>query len=181
MLGKKESAEKYYVIYGRKKMSRIGNKLIEIPSGVEIEISGSSVTVKGPLGSLNQDFNPDILISSENGTVKVSRPSDERHHRSLHGLTRSLIANMVEGGFTPLKSANELEKLGYKIVIFPGGLIRAFTFMAREYFASLKANGTNDPFRNRMLDFAELNKILETDKIIKMGSEYDSQNWKNKK
>ena len=67
MLGKKESAEKYYAIYGRKKMSRIGNKLIEIPSGVEIEISGSSVTVKGPLGSLNQDFNPDILISSENG------------------------------------------------------------------------------------------------------------------
>ncbi len=114
MLGKKESAEKYYVIYGRKKMSRIGNKLIEIPSGVEIEISGSSVTVKGPLGSLNQDFNPDILISSENGTVKVSRPSDERHHRSLHGLTRSLIANMVEGVSKGYTKSLEIVGVGYR-------------------------------------------------------------------
>ncbi len=114
----------------------------------------------------------------------VEAPENDQQQIDIPKFFRNkipLLANMVEGGFTPLKSANELEKLGYKIVIFPGGLIRAFTFMAREYFASLKANGTNDPFRNRMLDFAELNKILETDKIIKMGSEYDSQNWQDKK
>lgn len=87
-----------------------------------------------------------------------------------------LLANMVEGGQTPLKSAEELETLGYKIVIFPGGLVRAFAKMANEYFANLKANGSNDAFRDRMLDFDDLNGILGTNDILARGAAYDASN-----
>ena len=95
-------------------MSRIGNKPIEILSGVEVDVSGSSVSVKGPLGSLNQDFHPEILISVDDGFIKISRPSDERHHRSLHGLTRSLIANMVEGVSKGFTKSLEIVGVGYR-------------------------------------------------------------------
>ena len=95
-------------------MSRIGNKPIEILSGVEVDVSGSSVSVKGPLGSLNQDFHPEILISIDDGFIKISRPSDERHHRSLHGLTRSLISNMVEGVSKGFTKSLEIVGVGYR-------------------------------------------------------------------
>ena len=114
MLGEKVSEGKYYAISGRGTMSRIGKKPIEIPSGVEAEISGSSVSVKGPLGSLSQDFNPEILISIDDGFINVSRPSDERHHRSLHGLTRSLVANMVEGVTKGYTKSLEIVGVGYR-------------------------------------------------------------------
>jgi large subunit ribosomal protein L6 len=84
-------------------MSRIGKKLITIPSGVEVTIVGSHVTVKGPKGTLEHDAPADITISREGDDLVVTRPDDEREHRALHGLTRSLVANMVTGvseGFT---------------------------------------------------------------------------------
>ena len=79
----------------------------------------------------------------------------------------------AECGSTPIKNADELQSIGYSIVIFPGGLIRAFTHMALEYFDSLKKHGSNEPFYSRMLDFKELNELLGTDEIIDIGKKYD--------
>ena len=110
----------------------------------------------------------------------IEAPEDETQQAAIPKVFAEkipILANMVEGGSTPLKSAAELQKLGYSVVIFPGGLIRAFTHMATEYFASLKEHGSNKPFRNRMLDFGQLNSLLGTDKIIAMGSQYDSSRW----
>ena len=78
-------------------MSRVGKMPIPLPKGVEISIKGSEVTVKGPQGELSRSFDPALSISVNDDNITVSRPSDNRIHRSLHGLTRSLLANMVEG------------------------------------------------------------------------------------
>ena len=95
-------------------MSRIGSDPIPVPSGVEVKIAGSEVSVKGPKGSLQQAFNTSMKISSEDGTVKVERPSDERDHRALHGLTRSLLANMVTGVSDGFVRTLDLVGVGYR-------------------------------------------------------------------
>ena len=84
-------------------MSRIGNKPITIPAGVEVKLNGSEVAVKGPKGELKTTFNSALTVKVENNEVVVTRPNDEKTNRSLHGLTRTLIANMIQGvtaGFT---------------------------------------------------------------------------------
>ncbi|MBF0277218.1 MAG: isocitrate lyase/phosphoenolpyruvate mutase family protein [SAR324 cluster bacterium] len=83
-----------------------------------------------------------------------------------------LLANMVEGGKTPFMSSEELQKLGYSLVIFPGGLARSFAFMARQYFNVLKREGSTESFQNMMLDFKELNSLLGTEKILEKGKSY---------
>lgn len=84
-----------------------------------------------------------------------------------------LLANMVEGGKTPLRDAAELESLGYSIAIFPGGTVRALAHHLADYFASLKAHGTTAPFRDRMLDFKGINDILGTEAMLETGKRYD--------
>ncbi len=83
-----------------------------------------------------------------------------------------LLANMVEGGDTPIKSAADLGELGYKIAIFPGALVRAHAHMAQRFFSSLKANGTTDPWRGEMLDLTGLNGLLGTPEILEQGQYY---------
>lgn len=95
-------------------MSRIGRMPIPLPQGVEVEIKGNEVWVKGPKGELSRSFNPAIAISLNEGTLTVSRPSDDRIHRSLHGLTRSLLANMVEGVSKGFQKNLELVGVGYR-------------------------------------------------------------------
>ena len=85
-----------------------------------------------------------------------------------------LMANMVEGGKTPLLSAAELEALGFALVIFPGGIVRALGHMASEYYASLAAHGTSEPFGNRMLDFTGLNDLIGTPELLAVGKRYDA-------
>ncbi|HTY70337.1 MAG TPA: isocitrate lyase/PEP mutase family protein [Alphaproteobacteria bacterium] len=85
-----------------------------------------------------------------------------------------VMANMVEGGKTPILPASELQALGFKLVIFPGGTVRALAFALREYLASLAAHGTTDPYRNRMLDFTAINKLLGTADIQARGKRYDA-------
>ena len=85
-----------------------------------------------------------------------------------------LMANMVEGGKTPLLTAAELEALGFALVIFPGGIVRALGHMASEYYASLAAHGTSEPFRNRMLDFTGLNDLIGTPELLAVGKRYDA-------
>ena len=97
------------------KMSRVGNQPVSIPSEVDVTLNGSKVTVKGPKGSLTQSFNPDMSISTAEGVVTVQRPSDERNHRALHGLTRSLISNMVIGVLEGFSKSLELVGVGYRV------------------------------------------------------------------
>ncbi|HEV2685425.1 MAG TPA: 50S ribosomal protein L6, partial [Actinomycetota bacterium] len=78
-------------------MSRIGRSPITIPQGVDVSVSGNHITVKGPKATLQTDFHPEISVGVQDGVLTVTRPTDERTHRALHGLTRSLIANMVHG------------------------------------------------------------------------------------
>jgi 2-methylisocitrate lyase-like PEP mutase family enzyme len=85
-----------------------------------------------------------------------------------------LMANMVEGGKTPLLTAAELEALGFALVIFPGGIVRALGHMASEYYASLAAHGTSEPFRARMLDFTGLNDLIGTPELLAAGKRYDA-------
>lgn len=96
-------------------MSRIGKKLLEIPAGVTIDIAeDNTVTVKGGKGELTRTFNPDMKISIEENILTVSRPSDAKEHRALHGTTRSLLGNMVEGVSKGFERGLELIGVGYR-------------------------------------------------------------------
>ena len=95
-------------------MSRIGKAPIEIPAGVTVQVKGNVVTVKGPKGELTQEVNPDIKVNVEDGKVEVTRPSDDREHRSQHGLYRALIHNMVVGVSEGYKKEMELVGVGYR-------------------------------------------------------------------
>lgn len=95
-------------------MSRIGKQPIPVPAGVEITIDGNSVAVKGPKGELAGTYSEDLSIELVEGEIVVSRPSDEREHRSLHGLTRSLIANMVTGVSEGYEKVLEIHGVGYR-------------------------------------------------------------------
>jgi len=96
-------------------MSRIGRMPIPVPPGVEVSIKGNEVTVKGPKGELSRRFNPDMSISLKDNELIVSRPSDNRVHRSLHGLTRSLLANAVEGVASGFEKNLEIVGVGYRV------------------------------------------------------------------
>jgi large subunit ribosomal protein L6 len=96
-------------------MSRIGRQPIEVPGGVDVAIGeGALVTVKGPRGELSQRMHPEMRIVQEDGTIRVERPSDEGFHRSLHGLTRTLIANMVEGVTKGYEKRLAIVGVGYR-------------------------------------------------------------------
>ncbi|MBB3870047.1 50S ribosomal protein L6 [Geobacillus sp. NFOSA3] len=95
-------------------MSRVGKKPIEIPSGVTVTVNGNTVTVKGPKGELTRTFHPDMTIKVEDNVITVTRPSDEKRHRALHGTTRSLLANMVEGVSKGYEKTLELVGVGYR-------------------------------------------------------------------
>ena len=96
-------------------MSRIGRKPIHIPAGVEVTIDGSVVTVKGPKGTLTQKFHPAMNIAMEGTEIIVTRPNDAKENRSLHGLTRTLIANMVTGVTEEFKKELEVNGVGYRV------------------------------------------------------------------
>jgi large subunit ribosomal protein L6 len=96
-------------------MSRIGNKVINLTEGVSIDVTAANlVTVKGPKGSLSQQVDPDISIKIEGPNVSVTRPTEQKRHKAMHGLYRSLIANMVEGVSVGFKKEMELVGVGFK-------------------------------------------------------------------
>jgi large subunit ribosomal protein L6 len=95
-------------------MSRIGKKPIPVPDSVTVSLGPGRVTVNGPKGELNQDFSPAIEIVQEDGTLVVKRPTDRGEHRALHGLTRSLVANMVEGVTQGFERRLEIQGVGYR-------------------------------------------------------------------
>ncbi|HZK49165.1 MAG TPA: 50S ribosomal protein L6 [Thermoleophilia bacterium] len=95
-------------------MSRIGREPINVPAGVEVKIDGQHVTVKGPKGLLSRDLNPAVDVQLADGVISVTRPSDSATHRSLHGLTRTLVANMVIGTTTGFEKRLNIVGVGYR-------------------------------------------------------------------
>ncbi len=95
-------------------MSRIGRMPVAIPAGVEVKLDGNQITVKGPKGTLTRALHPDMGVKVEGSEVIVTRPSEDKAHKSLHGLTRTLIANMVEGTLNGFKKELEVNGVGYR-------------------------------------------------------------------
>ena len=95
-------------------MSRIGNKPITVPEGVEVSLNGQKITVKGPKGTLEREIHNNISVKLENGVITVTRPNDEKENRSLHGLTRTLINNMIEGVSKEYTKTLEINGVGYR-------------------------------------------------------------------
>lgn len=96
-------------------MSRIGRMPVPLPDGVRVDIKGTQVTVSGPKGTLVRDFHPDMTITRDAGALKVARPTDERRHRALHGLTRALLNNMVVGVTDGFEKKLEVQGVGYRV------------------------------------------------------------------
>ncbi len=96
-------------------MSRIGRMPITVPAGVDVKIDGSTVTVKGPKGTITKDFVSSMAIKLENGVITVERPDEEKFTKSVHGLTRTLINNMVEGVVNGFSKTLEVEGVGYRV------------------------------------------------------------------
>lgn len=95
-------------------MSRIGRKPITVPSGVDVKIDGSHITVKGPKGTLEQNFHKDMNVEVQGNEIIVTRPSENKMHKSLHGLTRTLISNMIVGVSEGFKKELEIQGVGYR-------------------------------------------------------------------
>ena len=103
-------------------MSRIGKHPVVVPSGVTVTIDGNTVKVKGPRGELTRRLHPDMKVALSDGAIVVSRPSDESNHKALHGLSRTLVANMVEGVTKGYRKQLEIIGVGYKAEVRPYGL-----------------------------------------------------------
>jgi len=98
-------------------MSRIGRLPIAVPSGVDVTIDGRTVTVKGPKGSLSRSLHPDITVSREEATIVVTRPTEQKTHKQLHGLTRTLVNNMVVGVTDGYRKGLEITGVGYRAAL----------------------------------------------------------------
>ncbi len=98
-------------------MSRIGRLPITVPSGVDVTIDGRTVTVKGPKGTLSRSLHPDMAVSREDGTIVVTRPTEQKSHKQLHGLTRTLVNNMVVGVTDGYRKSLEITGVGYRAAL----------------------------------------------------------------
>jgi len=103
-------------------MSRIGKKPVDVPKGVTVTVAGHDVTVKGPKGELHRTLPAEMTVTLEDGQVNVQRPTDSSRHRALHGLTRSLLANMVDGVTSGFEKKLEIQGVGYKAESLPKGI-----------------------------------------------------------
>jgi large subunit ribosomal protein L6 len=103
-------------------MSRIGKQPVEIPEGADVTVSGQAVHVKGPKGELTLEAHADMTVTTEDRVLTVSRPSDQPKHRALHGLTRMLIANMVEGVMNGFSKTLEIQGVGYRALAKGSGI-----------------------------------------------------------
>lgn len=104
-------------------MSRIGRAPIEVPKGVDVKIADNTITVKGPKGELRRTFHSDMIVQFADQTITVQRPSDDKQHRALHGLTRALLFNMVKGVTEGFKKDLEMVGLGFRLEAKPRGVL----------------------------------------------------------
>ena len=127
-------------------MSRIGKLPVTVPAGVTVTQQGNRISVKGPKGELSRTLPADITVTNDNGTITVTRPSDEPNHRALHGLTRALVNNMVEGVTKGFQKTLEIVGVGYKAETRPYGLQLALGFSHPVEYrapAGIKLTATN--------------------------------------
>lgn len=131
-------------------MSRVGLSPITVPQEVKVEIKGTEVTVEGSKGKLSRSFHPDMTIVLKDGILTVTRPSDNKTHRSLHGLTRSLLANMVQGVTNGFEKMLEINGIGYKVQKIDNGLSLQIGFNRPKEFqlpngieAAIEGKGNN--------------------------------------
>ena len=103
-------------------MSRIGKKPVAVPKGVTVALAGHTLSVKGPKGELSRTFHPDMTLSVDGDTVAVARPTDETRHKALHGLSRTLVQNMVDGVSRGFAKTLEIQGVGYKAETKPYGV-----------------------------------------------------------
>jgi large subunit ribosomal protein L6 len=103
-------------------MSRIGKKPVSVPSGATVSVNGQTVAAKGPKGELSRTFHPEMKLAMDNNQVVVTRPSDDQRHKALHGLTRSLIQNMMDGVTKGYSKTLEIQGVGYKAEAKPYGV-----------------------------------------------------------
>ena len=103
-------------------MSRIGKKPVTLPKGVNLDLQGNSVAVKGPKGELRRTLHPEMKLTLADGTLTVERPSEDKRHKALHGLTRTLVQNMVEGVSKGFIKTLEIQGVGYKAEAKPYGV-----------------------------------------------------------
>jgi large subunit ribosomal protein L6 len=150
------SAARFSVTSGEERvrkgeMSRIGRQPITIPENVTVDVQGPLITVTGPRGTLSQAFSREMHVVIEDGTVRVSRPSDEREHRSLHGLTRTLIANMVEGVVKGYEKRLEIHGVGYRAALSEGRLELQLGFSHPVRFSPPEGIEVEVPAANRVV------------------------------
>lgn len=103
-------------------MSRIGRKPVAVPAGVTVTLSGNALAVKGPKGELNRVLHPEMRLEHTDGTISVTRPTEETRHKALHGLTRTLVQNMMDGVTKGYQKVLEIQGVGYKAEAKPYGL-----------------------------------------------------------
>lgn len=132
-------------------MSRIGRAPITVPAGVEVKIDGSTVSVKGPKGTLTQSFNPNMAISLEGSEIHVTRPDDEKENRSLHGLTRTLIHNMVIGVTEGYSKELQIEGTGYRAAKEGKKLVMNLGYSHQVFFEDTDEITIDVPAPNRVI------------------------------
>lgn len=132
-------------------MSRIGRKPIEIPTGVEVKINGINIVVKGPKGSLQINCHPDMKVSLADNNILVERPSDNKNHRSLHGLTRALISNMIDGVTKGFSKELEINGVGYRAVKQGNNLVMNLGYSHQVIVSELDDIKIDVPAPNRII------------------------------
>ena len=133
-------------------MSRIGKLPVAIPQGVEVKIDGNNaLTVKGPKGQLCKTFHKDMIIEIEDGTINVKRPTDGKQHRSLHGLTRTLIYNMVEGVTNGFEKTLEINGVGYRAAKQGNKLVLTIGYSHPVEFVDPEGITTEVPAPNKII------------------------------
>lgn len=160
-------------------MSRIGRLPIQIPAGVEVNIDGDKVSVKGPKGQLQQRVNSEMIIERENGTLIIKRPTDERNHRSLHGLTRTLINNMIVGVTTGFTRVLLIEGVGFRAEKKGKALVLALGYSHPIYFFAPGGIDINVPVPTR-IEISGINKVVVGQVAAKIRSFRKPEPYKGK-
>ncbi|SHJ89001.1 large subunit ribosomal protein L6 [Anaerobranca californiensis DSM 14826] len=173
-------------------MSRIGKKPVVIPQGVEVKIDGNNVvTVKGPKGQLTKSFSPEMNIVVEEGNVVVTTPSNDKKHRSLHGLTRTLIANMVEGVTQGFFKNLELVGVGYRAQLQGNKLVLSMGYSHPVEFVAPEGITFEVPAQTKItvrgIDkqlvgqiAAEIRSVREPEPYLGKGIRYEGENVRRK-
>ena len=132
-------------------MSRIGRKPIAVPSGVDVKIDGNHIAVKGPKGTLERDIHKDITVALENNELVVTRPSDNKNHRALHGLTRSLVNNMVVGVTEGFTKTLEVNGVGYRVAKQGKDLVMNLGFSHQVIMSEIDGISIEVPAPNKII------------------------------